>query len=569
MANENLLNAKDRNLNDILKSSNIYVVPSYQRDYSWNNDQWHDLWNDIENMMDQKNYHYMGAIVLQNMKNNIYNIIDGQQRLATLSILILSVINELKELINNGIDAVKNAERVEILMRQYIGEKDATSLTYSSKIVLNENNKLFYNDILLRFKEPAKLSKLIPGDHLLWNSYMYFKKEVHEKFNNKKGEDLADFLNNIIGDKLMFIRITVDDDISAYTIFETLNSRGVELAPTDLLKNYLFSIVAKSSSDLDVVTGKWNQLIKIISLKEFPVFLRYFILATRKEITKQYLFKEIKSFIRSKNDVFTLLDKLNKYAYYYNALDDDNDDLWSLNKECKHYIRVLKLFRVTQWKPLAMIAVERYSKDLTTVRKLLQMLVAISYRYNVIAKKQTNSMESVYSKAAIHFFQDTNSNIYTIKNEIKSLFIDDKQFKRSFEEKQFDTSNSSEKKVLRYTLYQIEKQYSGKNLDFESDSGTIEHILPESYPDTWKNKFERNEFNENVYRLGNLTILEQNINKISSNKIFLEKIKLYKDSKYDLNKRIISSYSDWTATNINKRQTDLSKMACSIWKINI
>ena len=133
------MDTKTVNLNDILSNGKIYRVPQFQRDYSWEQDNWEDLWNDIELAGQSKNAHYMGSVVLQSTVGKEYLIIDGQQRFTTLTILTLAVIDAIQKLADKGNEVEQNKERIEILMRQYIGQKDPTSLSYSSKLFLNEN----------------------------------------------------------------------------------------------------------------------------------------------------------------------------------------------------------------------------------------------------------------------------------------------------------------------------------------------------------------------------------------------------------------------------------------------
>jgi Protein of unknown function DUF262/Protein of unknown function (DUF1524) len=565
MASTNLLDTKTVNLNEIFGNGKIYRVPQFQRDYSWDQDNWEDLWSDLDTASVTQNAHYMGSVVLQSISGKDFLIIDGQQRFTTLSILTLAFINEIQQLAHKGIEKDANNERVDILMRQYIGQKDPSSLSYSSKLFLNENNDGFYQTRLLSFKEPINERKLSDSERLMWQSYVYFKQKVSIAFKNKSGADLAAYLNQVVGELMMFIQITVQDELNAYTVFETLNSRGVELTSTDLLKNYLFSLVAKSTTDLNQIKGQWKKIIDVIGLKEFPVFLRYYLLATRKLVTKEYLFKETKLFVKSSQDVFDLLDRLEKYAYTYVALSSPDDDLWNTDKELRNAISILRLFKVTQWKPLAMVAEEKLPAQ--DFKRLLTSIVALSYRYNVVAKLQTNEMEKVYSKAAINLCSGTTNNITGVLNDLKALYVSDEDFKNYFALKQFNTNNTTDKKLARYTLYKLEGQeVTGSLYDFETDSGTIEHILPESYPEVWRNDFTEDEFERNAYMLGNLTLLESGKNsKGASDKEFEEKKRIYITSKYAMTKIIADP--QWTPQNIKSRQAHFAKLATSIWKI--
>jgi len=384
MASVNLLDTKTVNLNEVLGNGKIYRVPQFQRDYSWGQDNWEDLWSDISIVKTTGSPHYMGSVVLQNDGSKQFLIIDGQQRFTTLSILTLAFISRIQKLSDDGIEVDANKERVDILMRQYIGQKDPASLRYSSKIFLNENNDGFYQQRLLAFKQPINVSKLSDSEKLMWEAYLFFQKNIEKDFKTQSGEDLANVLNKTVGDLLMFIQITVEDELNAYTVFETLNSRGVELTSTDLLKNFLFSLVAKSKTDLDQVKSQWKKIIDAIGLKDFPVFLRYYLQATKQMVTKESLFKVVKQYVKVNSDVFDLLDHLETYAYIYIALNAPDDELWVVDKEIRNYVNALKIFRVTQWKPLAMVAFERL--PVAEFKKLISAIVSISYRYNLIAK---------------------------------------------------------------------------------------------------------------------------------------------------------------------------------------
>ena len=150
MASTNLLDTKTLTLNEILGNGKIYFVPQFQRDYSWEQDNLDDLWADLLNIYQTSGEaHYMGSIVLQvkgEPGDKQFWIIDGQQRFTTLSLLTLAIINKLTLLSDSGIDADANRERADLVMKQYMGQKDPSSLLYSSKLFLNENNDGFYQD---------------------------------------------------------------------------------------------------------------------------------------------------------------------------------------------------------------------------------------------------------------------------------------------------------------------------------------------------------------------------------------------------------------------------------------
>lgn len=565
MKTSNLLDTKTLSFNDIIGNGKIYKVPDFQRDYSWDEDNWEDLWNDILTINESDESHYMGSIVLLNKGDSHYQIIDGQQRFTTLSIISLAIISKLKELALSDIEKDENTERVDNLMRDYIGKKHSASLTYSSKIFLNENNDGFYQR-LVSFRKPINVKKLLDSEKLLWSAYEFFQKKVDEIYNNmKSGENLASFLIEGVGSRLLFIQITVTNEINAYTVFETLNSRGIELTSTDLLKNYLFSLVSKGSSDLEQVKKQWKKIIDIIGLKNFPVFLRHYLNSKMKLINKGSLFKAIKINVQKDEEVFLLLDNLEESAYIYVALGNPNDEYWKGDNELIESIDALKLFGVTQNKSLLMVS-HKYL-DPNSFSKLLKAIVAISYRYNVIGRHQTNIMDKIYNNASI-LVNDGNGKITLgeILNSIKDLYISDDDFKNSFEGKTFNTSNSNHKKQARYTLYKIEGQVeNGAKYNYTSDAGTIEHILPENLTEEWEAIFSEDEHIRNIYKIGNFTILESNKNRDIADKDFDIKQKMYITSKYSITNTIEAS--EWNINALKHRQSKLATIACGIWKI--
>jgi len=566
MKTSNLLDTKTLSFNDIIGNGKIYKVPDFQRDYSWDEDNWEDLWNDILVINENDESHYMGSIVLLNKGDSNYQIIDGQQRFTTLSIISLAVISKLKELALNNIEKDENTERVDLLMKDYIGQKDSVSLTYSSKLFLNENNDSFYQRRLLAFSKPINIRKLLDSEKLLWKAYEFFTNKINELYlNMNEGSQLASFLKNKIGKNLLFIQITVEDELNAYTVFETLNSRGVELTSTDLLKNYLFSLVAKSSSDLEQVKKQWKKIIDIIGLKNFPVFLRHYLNSQIKLINKGSLFKAIKITIQKDEEVFTLLDNLEESAYIYIALGNPNDELWKGNNDLTESIDALKLFGVTQNKSLLMVA-HKYLNT-SSFSKLLKSIVAISYRYNVIGRYQANKMDKIYNNASILVNDKKDKiNLSDILNSIKDLYILDDDFKNSFEGKEFNTNNSNHKKQARYTLYKIEGQMqNGTKYNYSSDAGTIEHILPENLTKDWEIIFSEDEHVRNIYKIGNFTILEKNKNRDIADKNFDIKQDMYTTSKYAITNTIEAS--EWNINALKHRQSILANIACGIWKI--
>ena len=564
MAQHNLLDTDTVALNDIFTNGKRYQVPLYQRDYSWDEEQWDDLWTDIlaVNNIDNR-IHYMGAIVLQNLENKRYSIIDGQQRLATISIVALAIIRRIQDLVETDVDMEANQERKLRLTEQYIGEKDAVSLRYSNKLELNENNDSFYRSFLVQLRDPINFHRLPSSNKLLQKAFEYFYKRVKEFFGETpKGEELADFLQNKLAEKLLFIQIVVENDLDAYTVFETLNARGIELSTSDLLKNYLLSLTAQSEEDIHQAKEQWKSIIQITDLAKFPTFLRYFWHSRYETIRKEQLFKALRKSVTTKEDAFNLLDNLEKYAAVYAALKNPNDDLWQGNKQIRRRINELKLFGVTQPFPLLL---ESYFKlPVSQFEDVLRFCSVIAFRYNVIGNLDPKRQELGFHNASKKLFTKSITSSSQVAQELKSIYIDDERFENLFSTKQVNTKGK--KKLARYILYSLENQIAGTERNFEDETATIEHILPENSPIEWNDFFTEEEQENNIYRLGNLTLLESAKNNDCGTKPFSEKLKIYQQSQYEMTKQI--DYPEWTVNQIRLRQENLAKIAKTVWKIS-
>ncbi|MEK7254605.1 MAG: DUF262 domain-containing HNH endonuclease family protein [Bacteroidota bacterium] len=565
MASTNLLDTKTITFGELFSNGKIYRVPTFQRDYSWEEENWEDLWTDMLNIRDSGEKHYMGAVVLQQMSDREFRIIDGQQRFTTLSLLSLAVVANLKNLIQQNKEAEANERRVELLMQQFLGHLDPGSLMYSSKLFLNENNDHFYQWNLLNFRPPTKISKLSDSEKLLWEGYQYFLNKIKSLFGDQAtGQQLADFLNKTAADFLHFIQIKVEDEVNAYTVFETLNACGVGLTSTDLLKNYLFSLTAGIKSEQDLVKQKWNKIIELVGLKTFPFFLRHYLNSRQDLVYKESLFKTLKTQVKTKTEVFNLLDVLEYFAGIYIALETPEDELWRGEKEVKKHIRELSLFRVVLCKPLLMIVFDKLPGEFP---KVLKDVDTIIFRYNIIGKNNANEMERAFNRAAVKVYKGVLATAKDIFNqELKSaIYIDDAVFQNDFSTRAFNTN--SQKKLVRYVLYSLEGQLpNGSKYDFEIDVGTIEHVLPENLTPDWEQNFPDEEHEKWVYALGNLTLLEASKNnKQAAAKSFPAKLQVYATSQYALTKEIAAP--DWTPQTIRHRQAHLANVATGIWKV--
>lgn len=561
MDNNNLLDTGTFSTNDVLGNGKRYFVPVYQRDYSWKQDQWEDLWSDIMLVSENLTVHYMGAIVLQNQGNKQYAVIDGQQRLTTITLIAVACIQKIDDLAKMDIDKELNDERIKLLSSKFIGDKDPSSLTYSSKLKLNGNNDSFFQSYILTRRKPATLRNFIDSDKLLFKAYTFFYEKIDKYFkDNIKGETVAKFLNEIVGERLMYIQIIVENELRAYTVFETLNSRGVGLTVTDLLKNYLFSLVKEI--DLPSTKSQWDRIIDTVGLDNFPIFLRHYWISKHNLVRQEYLYKSVRAKIETADDLVELLDDLERNVIVYTALNNSSDELWFGNNEIKKRIKEIELFQVKQCLPLLLIS---YDKLPDLFDKILKIVTVISFRSTVIGGYHSGRLEDVYNKASIKIANGELITVQQIASEVKDLYMSDTDFKNDFSTLSLNTRRN--KKLIKYILFELEAQINntGVVFDFEENPATIEHILPENADEDWEQYFAKNIMENYIFRLGNYALLEESKNREIGNKPYCEKLPIYKTSGFKSINDI--SYPEWNPNNLDKRQMSQAKYALSVWKL--
>ena len=231
-------NTANSTLRQLLGNGLAYQVPPFQRDYSWTEDEWDDLWQDMVDLFaeDGEPAHYMGYLVLQSSDNKHFDIIDGQQRITTISIMILAGLGFLDDLVAAKIDADNNRKRKEQLQNSYISYVDPVSLVPHSKLELNRHNNSFYQTYLVPLEQLPRRG-LNASEQQLRKAFIWFKDRIKTRMGQEanSGQQLAAFIDSLV-DKLFFTVITVTDGLNAFKVFETLNARDVRLSATDLLK---------------------------------------------------------------------------------------------------------------------------------------------------------------------------------------------------------------------------------------------------------------------------------------------------------------------------------------------
>ncbi|NCC50459.1 MAG: DUF262 domain-containing protein [Spartobacteria bacterium] len=559
-------NTENNTFRKLLGNGLTYQIPRFQRDYSWTADEWDDLWQDIIGLFDEdpEPAHYMGYLVLQSSDNKQYDIIDGQQRITTLSVMILSALSHLEDIAAAGLDSEKNRQRKDQLRNSYIGYLDPVTLIPRSKLKLNRHNNDFYQNYLIPLEKIPQRG-LRASEHLLRKAFDWFKAAVKAHC-GQDGTEVARFVDLVV-DRLFFTVITVTDELNAFKVFETLNSRGVRLSATDLLKNYLFSVVNSEGShehEMKAIEERWERIVGVLGSESFPEFLRAFWNSRNKLVRKAELFKTIRKEIQGKQAAFDLIRSLDSHAHIYAALREPQADHWTGDQ--RKMLQQLKMFNVRQPLSLLLAAHEAFAEKDDGFNRVLRAVCVISFRYNVICNMQTNEQERVYNDVAVKISRGNISSKQAL-DELKRIYPEDAQFKAAFADKELRTTSSRNENVVRFILFSLERHVSHADYDSASDKYSIEHILPEHPGEAWTD-YDEHRDEKFIYRLGNMTLMETKPNREIGNQAYPIKKTAYEESPFAITRKIAEDYAEWNTEKIASLQNWMARQATSVWRID-
>lgn len=554
-----LMEPKNENFYELIGGSSKYLVPRFQRDYAWDIQQWEDLWNDI-NSLDEESFHYMGYIVLQQTEQYQFEVIDGQQRLVTLSLIVLAAMKALSGMIERGEDEADNKVRLDELTKKFVGNKNLVSLKVISKLELNRNNNRYYQKICSTFEAPNNRG-ITSTNKLIRKCFDFFSSKEF----GATGAEVAQFIMQF-SSAMIFTKIIVQDDLNAYKVFETLNARGVQLSTPDLLKNYLFSIVTKNNDieddELDDLDESWSELIAQLGESNVSDFVRYHYNSHRKMVTKKELFSSMRRVVTTSPEAYAYLRELIEYAPIYASLINPSDSWWAGQpQEYKCALKFLvgiRLFNIKQ--PLAVLlpAFKYFTPE--EFVKTVKYLYVLSIRYNVICHLSPSEQESLYNQIAIKVSRKEYKRASHIKNseEFKRLYPNDNTFFNAFEFHRMPSKQTAKK--IRFLLAEIEN-HLGFNCDFNKT--TLEHICPYNPEKKWVDSFGEG-INDVKDRLGNMLLLDKDDLKRAT---FETKKDAYGKASYRLAHKI-TEYTEWNLDSVNEQQKWIAEQAVNTWRVD-
>lgn len=557
-------------IGEMLGNAVIYRVPPYQRDYAWTDEEVSQFWADLLRAMARENYDYfLGSMVVSETEGGkVINVIDGQQRLTTVSLLLTAVRDLLREQHHE-----KDATRVD---EGFLGTYDWETKLESPRIELNKTNRVFYSEVIrsgnrATIEENTRRSATHLSNRRLGRTYLFFRRKIGELITDHNAIDkVSATIVQAIKFRLSLIRIAVKSDYDAYLLFETLNDRGLELSVADLLKNYLFQQASSSKAVLDEVQLAWDEMISSLKDHEPKRFLRHYWLSTKGIIRDKELYNEITNSFKGPTPVRDFAAKLRDAAHFYGSFDEAESTWWDDfeapdRRLIRKAIEELNLFRFTQCYPLLLAIMET---EPSLFPRVLRMIVNFSFRYIVIGNRSSNDLEKPFSDAAISVRGKTATNIPDIFSFLAPLYPADADFKSYFAKKAI-----KESRLARYVLAGVSDHQSrskGMKVIDNPDDVNVEHILPQKFKEQhgWLATFaNEEEAAECVNRIGNLTLLLSALNRKLQNDLFAKKVVEYGKNPLEITKDVLG-VTNWDAAAIDKRQVEMAEVAAQVWRID-
>lgn len=556
-------------LGKLLKENKKFSVPPHQRDFSWSEDEIEQFFIDVleARRLNQKDY-FLGLMVFMPGANESeYIVLDGQQRIATASIILSSIRSWLSSYGFNDEEAQIQSE--------FIGVKDYGEKDLKPRVELNyNNNELFYQHVVNEtpVKDLELILKSLNKNHhnyRLTKAIIFTRSKIDELFNastiskESASKDIFDFLK-FIRDNVKIVKLTVENEANAYTVFETLNDRGLALSSLDLIKNHLFG-KANNPLVLNQIQRKWIQMMTHLQSVKSEDFLKTYWTSRNGRIQVPKIFPAFKKTVRNSQNADDIVSDMLLSAEQFSAIYIADHPFWSkYSKKVKIRMKSLGVLNSKQLPPIILSALLRFNEK--EFEKLLWLLEVLIVRFQLIVGGRTGVLEIACNRLAKKIFDGEVSRTSHAKNEFRQIMPSDSEFHEYFSLK----SETTSRKVV-YIFSKLENQIridrgKGGEIDI-SESITVEHILPKNPNQNWSN-FQNDpirQIDDYKFRLGNLCLLSHQSHK-SGAKAFSDKKTDYSPSELMLTKELIE-YDDWTFNNIEKRQIKLADLAVKAWNL--
>jgi len=555
----------ERDIRQILESG-TYIIPRFQRPFSWAKDHIEEFWQDTTS--DVKKDYFIGAFVTYNINNASYGVVDGQQRLTTITIALCAIRDKYKEL---GFEAPAKGVHRLIVTRD---------LDDKSQFVLKaETSYPYFQSQIQSLDKEHDVIEIGTEERALSDAYELLSKYVDEGVLTiqAQGKDAAKTKVAVkkwldqIRDKLLSLKvisITLDNQDDAYLIFETLNTRGKDLTASDLAKNHILRLLPAKGKDLDRAKDHWRDILKNLEESkkaiETTTFLHHHWLSKYPFTTEKLLFKAIREQVNKAN-VKDVIEELKTDSVLYRGISEPESlNLWTKgNKDVQDSLLCISdVLNITIANPLLLTVLRQFkAKNLKDgqVREIFGLVEKYHYLYTTIsALPSSGGVTQMYAVHAREIANAATPNemgicINNFKIKIKSKVPPRDTFITKF--KLLSYSNTRQRDVIRYTLWKIYKSMFPA-VDVDRGSLSIEHLAAQAAGGA------------SVHSIGNLLAVPTKYNgDVLGDKSFAQKRQLLTDHGYAM-EAFIKNSQVWTAAEIEQRSSDLAAYAYDIaWMI--
>ena len=554
------MKASERKITKLFSESDtVFSIPVYQRDYNWQEKQCQRLFKDIlqTGKNEKVSSYFLGSIVyihdgIYGVGEKEFHVIDGQQRMTTLTLLFLAIYFKLK-----GTILAKDADKI---YNQYVvnpySEKEIKLKLLPPEENLYILNKISHN----KFNELEAFQ-----DRNMLKNYLFFEKELE----NLSFDDMKHLSNGI--EKLIYIDIALEkgkDD--PQKIFESLNSTGLDLSQGDLIRNYIL---------MDLERGEQNRIYKEIWIpiennckvsdgSEITSYVSDFIrdyltLKTEKISSKPKVFETFKTYYEKEND--EKLEDMKKYSEAYSYIIKPSLEK---DKDIQRELDYLKSLDKTVINTFLIGILKDYKDNILEKDELVNILTLLqSYLWRrYITEKPTNALNKIFQ--GMYGKISRSGNYY--ENLVDILMAEDFPTDEELESALKLKNVYKDKEKLNYVFKKLENYNHNELIDFDNEKITIEHIFPQKPNKTWKENYSDNELEQMISfkdTISNLTLTGSNSN--LSNKAFHEKrddeVHGYRNSKLYMNK-YLGRLEEWNLLSMEARFESLYDDIIKIWK---
>lgn len=534
-------------------------VPDYQRDFSWEDQQVSEFWYDLShfdeaypgNNINGKEY-FLGAAVFVN-NQTFHLILDGQQRLATATILLAALRDKILEYKGDAADQVQST---------FISFQDHLTGDHSPKLQLNEYDRAFFRDSFQTFPRNAAA---VPGPRkrshkLILKAYEYFSDQIRQAWDSRGGGEQgfkwAARIVKTLTDHVSLVAVVSTDEDNAASIFETLNDRGIGLSTADLLRSWLLRNAPPT--DREEIIGCWSEVFDSAGIGEgAETLIRLSWVSRHGDVKERSLYRVISRNLRdTRTSSVNYSRQLRDDALLYRRVrDGDTSD----GREREIWLGLPALRAQSAYAPL--IAACRVLGD-DPRRRISVALFSLIVRHNIICDRDRAKFETT-AFAAAKTLSDSGNEQGALA-QLRALSPSDADVRNNFSNLAFGRSQTGAAHIflraLEYTLRRTDELIVAT-----PDRVHLEHIYPQR-PDAANRLVDHD---QRVGLVGNLTLLSRKLNQEAQNLPFADKKgRFYNQSELFLNQALLN-FDNWTPADIEGRQAALCDLAIQTWPENL